>query len=127
MTADRPMTHASRTGRDRGRRRAAAAGGRLACDELRASREPSVVGKRSALARLNARLGGLPPEERKSVGAGHQRGPEPRLPRRRSPTGGPSWRPASGPGVEAERLDLTEALSGARRPAASPTGVTSTW
>src|ERR1035441_9073715 len=36
-------------------------------DELRAA-ESSVLGKKSALARSNAQLGGLPPEDRKRLG-----------------------------------------------------------
>ena len=82
-------------------------------DELRAA-ETDVLGKRSALAALNARLGGMSPEERKEQGRvlNEARRRLQELAASRAAELQVAERAAR---LEAERLDLTEVLPGPRR------------
>ena len=79
-------------------------------DDLRTT-ETEVLGRRSALARLNGRLGELPPDERKPVGQAVNRARvrlQALLEDRRRDLEAPARKQL----VLAERVDLTEALAG---------------
>jgi phenylalanyl-tRNA synthetase alpha chain len=79
-------------------------------DELRIA-ETEILGRRSALARLNARVGELPPDDRKRVGQAVNRARgrlQEVLDRRKRALEAPAREQL----VRAERVDLTEALAG---------------
>jgi phenylalanyl-tRNA synthetase alpha chain len=87
-------------------------------EELR-SLDTELLGKRSALSSVKATLGGLDPEQRRTVGQAVNRAREAieaTIAARRSSLEADARRAT----LEAERLDLTEVLPG-------PRPVTSTW
>jgi len=103
-------------------------------DELRAA-EQAVLGRRSPLARLNSRLGGLTPEERRTVGADINQVRE-RLQTLAAGRRGELEAGARADRLAADRLDLTETDEAGARAAVGAGGppdrghlhlVTQTW